>query len=686
MRIPAVIFACLLALTGCDKTPATHLPATPPVPSGLASGLDLAGLDNSIRPQDDLFRFANGTWLSNTEIPADKSSWGSFNILQDKSLEQLRIIVDDAATHPDGDTAKLKIGNFYKAFVDAPNIESLGATPLAEELETIAALDSHADVARYFGVGNAIGIDSPVQFWIDQDAKNSLQYIVYFTQSGLGLPDRDYYFDNSQRGVEIREKYTAFLTLLLRLSAHPDPAAAATGIIALETQLATHHWSKVANRDRDKTYNKFSTEQLAVMLDQYNFPDFLHGLGLNADTGQQRNVIVRQPSYIAALNELFTTVDVQTWKDYLRVKTLTSFAPFLSRAYADAHFDFYNRTLSGQPQQEPRWKRAINAINSTAGELLGQLYVARHFPPQAKTRMLELVDNLVTAYRQSIDELDWMSPPTKRAALEKLARFTPKIGYPDRWKDYGDLHFSSDDLVGNIRRARIFSHNYDLNKLGKPVDRGEWYMPPQQVNAYYNPGLNEIVFPAAILQPPFFDLHADDAVNYGAIGAVIGHEIGHGFDDQGSKSDGDGNLVNWWSDADRKQFEQKTRHLVSQFAAYEPLPGLTLNGELTLGENIGDLGGLSIAHKAYMLALQGKPAPTIDGFTGEQRVFLGWAQAWRVKRRDELTEQLIKTDPHSPPEFRVNGVVPNIDSFYQAFDVKPGDGLYLPEEQRVRIW
>ncbi len=681
MRLAAVIFTCLVVLSGCNKTP-----AKPPAPVNMNSGLDLAGLDIRVRPQDDLFRFANGTWLATTEIPADKSSWGSFNILQEKSLEQLRVIVDDAALHPDGDSIKIKIGNFYKAFVDEPNIESHGATPLAQDLDAIAALHSHADVAAYFGTRNAIGIDSPLQFWIDQDARDARQYIVYFTQSGLGLPDRDYYFDNSQRGVEIREKYAAFLTHLFRLSSHSDPATAATGIIALETQLATHHWSKVANRDRDKTYNKFTSGQLATMLDRYNVTGFMQGLGLDTGADQQQHVIVRQPSYIAALNELFTTVDVQTWKDYLRVKTLTSFAPFLSTAYADAHFDFYQRTLRGQPQQEPRWKRAINTINSSAGELLGQLYVARHFPPQAKIRMEELVDNLVTAYRQSIDELDWMSQPTKRAALEKLARFTPKIGYPERWKDYTDLHFSSDDLVGNIRRARIFSHNYALNKLGRPVDRGEWFMPPQQVNAYYNPGLNEIVFPAAILQPPFFDLHADDAVNYGAIGAVIGHEIGHGFDDQGSKSDGDGNLVNWWSDADRKQFEGKTRNLVSQFAAYEPLPGLPLDGELTLGENIGDLGGLSIAHKAYMLALQGNPAPTIDGFTGEQRVFLGWAQAWRVKRRNELTEQLIKTDPHSPPEFRVNGVVPNIDSFYQAFDVKPGDRLYLPEEQRVRIW
>ncbi len=677
MRITTVIFACLVILGGCDKTPA---------PSHKNSGLDLAGLDTRVRPQDDLFRFANGTWLGNTEIPADKSSWGSFNILQEKSLEQLRTIVEDAAAHPDGDTAKVKIGNFYRAFIDEPKIESRSATPLAEELKAIAALENHADVAAYFGTRNAIGIDSPLQFWIDQDAKDSLQYIVYFTQSGLGLPDRDYYFDDSQRGLEIREKYTAFLTQLLGLSTHPDPATAARAIVALETRLATHHWNKVANRDRDKTYNKFSNEQLAAMLDQYNFIGFVQGLGLQTGAHQQRHVIVRQPSYVGALNELFTTVNVQTWQDYLRVKILTSFAPFLSTAYADAHFDFYNRTLSGQPQQEPRWKRAINAINSSAGELLGQLYVARHFPPMAKTRMEQLVDNLVAAYRQSIEELDWMSPSTKRAALEKLARFTPKIGYPDRWKDYGDLYFDADDLVGNMRRARIFNHNYELNKLGKPVDRGEWYMPPQKVNAYYNPGLNEIVFPAAILQPPFFHLDADDAVNYGAIGAVIGHEIGHGFDDQGSKSDGDGNLVNWWSDADRKKFEEKTRNLVVQFAAYEPLPGLTLNGELTLGENIGDLGGLSIAHKAYMLALQGKPAPTIDGFTGEQRVFLGWAQAWRVKRRDELTEQLIKTDPHSPPEFRVNGAVRNIDSFYQAFEVKPGDGLYLPEEQRVRIW
>ncbi|HAD10071.1 MAG TPA: peptidase M13, partial [Porticoccaceae bacterium] len=533
-----------------------------------------------------------------------------------------------------------------------------------------------------FAKFNAIGVDSPLNFWINQDDKDSTRYTVFLTQSGLGLPDRDYYFDDSERGREILEQYRSFITRLLTLADIEDAEQATQRIITLETRLAEHQWNKVDNRDSEKTYNPHTIAELRQLLSDYHLDSLLAGVGLDG----QEQFVLRQPSYAEALNHLLPQIDMDTWRDYLRFNVLVSFAPYLSQAFEQAHFDFYRRTLSGQPEQQARWKRAISSINGYMGELLGQLYVARHFPPEAKTRMVELVDGLITAYRSSITELEWMGPETRQKALTKLAMFTPKIGYPDKWKDYSRLAIDASDLVGNIKRARTFDHQYQINKLGKPVDRSEWFMAPQRVNAYYNPGMNEIVFPAAILQPPFFNMAADDAVNYGAIGGVIGHEIGHGFDDQGSKYTGEGNLESWWTEADRAAFERRTGQLVEQYAAYEPLPGLTLNGELTLGENIGDLGGLSIALEAYRQSLDGKPAPVIDGLTGEQRVFMGWAQAWRVKRRDALTERLIKTDPHSPPKYRVNGVLPNIDAFYSAFDVKPGDKMYLPPEQRVKIW
>jgi predicted metalloendopeptidase len=667
-------FICLLLLSGCDsKTPEKETKR---------SGLERQGMDSSVRPQDDFFAYANGQWMRETEIPADKSSWGSFNILHEKSLDQLQVIIEEAANSATEDPAQQRIGNYYKAFLDTEAITELDLAPLATELVLIEIMETHADVASYFGRSNALGIDSPLNFWVDQDAKDSTQYIVYFTQSGLGLPDRDYYFDETERGQEILNKYRAYIDQLMTLANTKVSEQSVDNIIAIETALAEQHWNRVDNRDNDLTYNKLSDADLQALLPDYHLSDFLDGLGI----GKQNEVIVRQPTYVQALNKIFTHTSVKQWQDYLRFKVLNAYAAYLPEAYEQLSFDFYQRTLSGQPEQQPRWKRAVNSINANIGELLGQLYVAKHFPPEAKTRMVELVDQLIAAYRQSISQLEWMSPTTREKALEKLATFTPKIGYPDQWKDFSSLEIKADELLGNIRRANQFNHQLQIDKLGKPVDRNEWFMPPQKVNAYYNPGMNEIVFPAAILQPPFFDLKADDAVNYGGIGAVIGHEIGHGFDDQGSKYTGSGNLENWWTDEDRHNFEQRTHNLITQYSAYEPLPGLPINGELTLGENIGDLGGLSIAFKAYELSLEGKPAPVIDEFTGQQRVFLGWAQAWRVKRRPELTERLIKTDPHSPPEFRVNGVVPNIDAFYSAFDVNEGDGMYLPPEQRVRIW
>ena len=675
-----------------DKTSSATSPAVSQLtkPASITSGIDLSGMDTSVRPQDDFFTYANGNWLNSTEIPADKSSWGSFSILHEKSLNQLQAIIEESSLPQNEESGsadkaantKAKIGAFYQAWLNEDELERRQLSPISRELEVINTARNHKHIITLFAAYNAIGVDSPLNFWVGQDDKDSTRYTVFLTQSGLGLPDRDYYFDETERGREILKTYQNFIIQLLSLADIPAPDQTAKDIIALETQLAGHQWTKVDNRDSEKTYNPRTTDQMQNLLSQYDFDAFITELGIS----NQSQYIVRQPSYLEALNTLVPEIDLQTWKNYLKFNVLVSYAPYLSTPFAQAHFDFYNKTLSGQPEQQARWKRAISSINGNIGELLGQLYVAKHFPPEAKVRMVELVDNLIAAYRTSISELEWMSPETRHKALAKLELFTPKIGYPDKWKDYSNLIVADDDLVGNIKRARTFNHNLQIEKLGKPVDRSEWFMAPQRVNAYYNPGMNEIVFPAAILQPPFFDLQADDAVNYGGIGGVIGHEIGHGFDDQGSKYTGEGNLESWWTDQDRSSFEQRTQQLVEQYAAYQPLPGLSINGELTLGENIGDLGGLSIALKAYQQSLNGKPAPELDGLSGEQRVFMGWAQAWRVKRRDELTERLIKTDPHSPPKYRVNGVLPNIDSFYTAFDVKAGDPLYLAPEQRVRIW
>ena len=673
MRTPGLLLlASVLLSVGCGGPPANPV-----------SGIDRTGMDLKVRPGDDFFAYANGKWLAETEIPADRSTWGSFPILQEQTLLQLREIAEAAARDASpADTAQARIGAFYRAFMNEGQVAERGLAPLADELSAIAQLTDHAAIAAWFGHASVLGVSSPLELSVNQDDKDATRYILYLDQGGLGLPDRDYYFDTSAHGQELLAKYRTFLEKLLALAGEPAPEAAAARVIDLEARIAEHQWTRVANRDAEKTYNPRSGDQLHALLANYNLDGFLHAQGIDGIA----SAVVRQPDYVAALDGLFAATPPDVWRDYLRVRLLSAFAPYLPPAYADLHFDFYNRTLSGQAKPQERWKRAIDSLNGHLGEQLGKLYVERHFPPAAKARMEELVKHLLDAYRASITELDWMSAATRARALAKLDRFTPKIGYPERWRDFSGLALRNDDLIGNIRRANAFNHAYEVTKLGRPVDRHEWFMPPQQINAYYNPGLNEIVFPAAILQPPFFNLAADDAVNYGAIGAVIGHEIGHGFDDQGSKYDGDGNLNNWWTPEDRANFEARTRALVAQYGEYEALPGRKVNGELSLGENIGDLGGVGIALRAYRMALGGKTAPVIDGFSGEQRLFLGWAQAWRLKRRDQLAEQLLRVDPHSPPEFRVNGVVRNIDAFYEAFDVRPGAKLYLPPGERVRIW
>jgi predicted metalloendopeptidase len=648
----------------------------------LTSGIDTQGMNLEVRPQDDFYEYANGGWLANTEIPADEVGWGSYMTLRKESLEQSRVIVEDAAENPESDIDKRKIGDYFNAFMDQAAIEKRGIAPIATDLANIDALNTHADIAGYFGRSNAIGVDGPLNLYVGQDDKDATNYALFFMQSGLGLPDRDYYTDDSERGKFIISQYKNYINAVLHHSGRFDGEQAAEQIFALERSLAAMQWSKVDNRNADKVYNKYSKDAFIGLLSNLNPDQYLSDIGAN----EIDYVIVSQPSYFQALNNIFIDTDVAVWKDYLRVRLLTSFAPYLSADYVDTHFEFYAKTLSGREQQQPRWRRAVSSINRYLGELLGQLYVEKHFPESSKARMTEMVDYLIAAYADSIKNLPWMTEATKQQALLKLSKFTPKIGYPDKWRDYSALAVQENDLVGNIKRARVFGHQRNLAKLGQPIDRDEWFMAPQQVNAYYNPGLNEIVFPAAYLQAPNFLPSADDAYNYGTIGSTIGHEIGHGFDDQGSKYDGDGNLKSWWTVEDRANFEQRTKGLVQQYDKFEPLPGLFVNGELTLGENIGDLGGTAIALKAYRMSLQGKAAPVIDGFTAEQRFFLGNAQSSRLKWRPQILELIVRTDPHSPDKYRVNGVFANMQAFYQTYQVKEGDDLYLPQNQRVRIW
>lgn len=672
--------AAAALLVACSQDTATTEAPAPAKP--MKSGVELTGMDTTVRPQDDFYAYANGNWLKTTEIPADQYGWGSYMTLRDDSLTHLRAIVDEVAGDVEDNEAAAKIGNYYSAWIDEARVEEVGMSPLETIFADIDRLDDHNALARWFGENNEFNIDGPFNLGVGQDDKDSTQYVIFVFQSGLGLPDKDYYFDDSERGLQLRDGYIAFVEKLLATSGYADASGAAKRIMALETRLAEHHWDKEDSRDADKIYNKTMDAELGELLSNFNLDDYFAGIG----SGRQDYVIVSQPSYLEAANEIFMATDLDTWKEYARLNTIFAFAPFLQKDVVDAQFEFINKTLLGAEEQQPRWQRAISSMNGNLGELLGQLYVEKHFPPEAKVRMADMLDNLSAAYADSIENLEWMSDETKEKALEKLSKFTPKVGYPDVWRDYSTLEISADDLVGNIMNARRFNHYRQIDKLGKPIDRNEWFLPPQTVNAYYNPSMNEIVFPAAYLQPPNFQLDADDAYNYGAIGVTIGHEIGHGFDDQGSKYDGDGNLKSWWTDEDRANFEKRTKGLVEQFNQYEALPGLFVNGEFTLGENIGDLGGTAIALKAYRMSLKGKESPVIDGFTGEQRFFLGHAQSSRIKWREQLIELLIKSDPHSPDVYRVNGVMPNVDDFYTAFDVKEGDALYRPAEERIRIW
>jgi putative endopeptidase len=680
--------ACALLLAACGKSeappPAPAAAPPPPPPKVLVSGIDKSNFDPAVRPQDDLYKAINGAWLTKTEIPADKSNYGSFTQLDDAAEEQLKEIIEKAAAKPNkaAGSDEQKVGDFYTAFMDDKKADELGTKPVDAMLAKIDAIKSTAELPALLAEFLKEGVNGPLGGLVNQDAKDSTKYAVYFLQNGMiGMPDRDYYLSKDDKFAKLRAAYQAHVTNLLTMVGDKAAAANAKAVLAMETKIAEKHWTRVDSRDDEKTYNKYEVDKLNALTPGFDFAAFVKAGGVNDST-----VIVAQPSAYTAFADQMAHQSLFTIKAYLKVQVLDSFAPLLSKPFVDEQFSFFGKTLRGIQENKPRWKRGVENTENALGEVLGRIYVAEHFPPEAKTRMTKLVANLLDSYKGSISQLDWMSDETKAKAQEKIAKFTPKIGYPNKWKDYSKLTVAADDLVGNVMRSSQVEYDRQIDKLGKPVDRDEWLMTPQTVNAYYNPGMNEIVFPAAILQPPFFDMNADDAVNYGGIGAVIGHEIGHGFDDQGSKYDGDGNLKSWWTDADRKAFETRTKALIEQYNHFCPSPGNCTNGALTIGENIGDLGGMTIAYKAYHASLGGKDGPVIDGMTADQRFFMGWAQVWRRKYRDEEITNRLKTDPHSLSEYRCNGIVANLPAFYTAFDVKETDKMFLAPEKRVKIW
>ncbi len=660
------------------------------------SGIDRTNLDPSVRPQDDFFRYANGGWLSTTQIPADRSRFGSFDVLGDAAERDVRAIIEDAAGGRVQDRDAQRVGAYYTAYMDSARVEQRGISPLQPDLDRIAAVTSPESLARYFAQNGRSFGPSPVGAYVGVDDKNSSRYVFNITQSGTGLPDRSYYLEDAFAAA--RAGYLAYLTTLFDL-AHADGvamtddgAARAARVLALETEIARAQWTRVQNRNPEATYNPMSVADLASAYPNIHFATVLGEMGV---TGRIDSVVVAQPPFLVGLDSLMAAVPLGTWTDYARVRTLSSAAGVLPTRYASANFDFYGRQLRGQQVDRPRWKKGVSATAGTFGESVGRVYVARHYPQAAADRMEALIGNLREAFRSSITGLEWMSPETRERALDKLDTYTYKIGAPSEWEAYEGLDVSADDLVGNIRNASDWGYRDMMSNLGTDPDRTEWGMTPQTVNAYYNPAFNEIVFPAAILQPPFFDVDADDAVNYGGIGAVIGHEFSHGFDDQGSQYDAQGNLANWWTDADRAAFTEKTDRLVAQYDAYTPYPDTNVNGRLTLGENIADLSGLTMAYRAYQRSLdangdgtvsQNEQAPVIDGFTGDQRFFMGWAGAWRSMAREAALRQQLQTDPHSPGEYRANGPLGHVDAFYTAFDVQPGDPMYVAPADRIRLW
>lgn len=670
-NIKITLLAATVMMVSCEKK------------EPLVSGITKKNMDTLVNPGDNFQEFVNGKWMKNTKIPADKSSYGAFDMLYDQSQKDVKAIIEEASkgSFADGSDQQ-KIGDFYASYMNRKERDAKRITPIQPELKAIDAIANYSDLAAFFGTANRTGLAAPFAISVTQDFKNPNVYTLMTWQGGLGLPEREYYLQNDPKMVDVRKKYVAHIENMFKLTGMPNPAESAAKIMALETTLAKNHMTKEDTRETSKLYNKYEIKNLKTLMPDFDWNAMLAKAGI----ANQKIVVVSQVEYTKSLNNIIKNTPLDTWKTYLKWSLINNTASHLTTSLDKANFEFYGKTLYGTEKQEDDWKRAVNAVNGSLGEVVGKVYVEKHFSPEAKERMTGMVKNLLKAYAESIKKLDWMSEATKKQALAKVDKFMIKIGYPDKWIDYSSLKVAKNDLYGNAQRSTEFEYNRLLNKLGKPVDRTEWGMTPQTVNAYYNPSLNEIVFPAAILQPPFFDLKADDAVNYGGIGAVIGHEIGHGFDDQGATFDGDGVMRNWWTDADLKAFKAKTEALVAQYNGFKVFPDLNVNGAFTLGENIGDLGGLSIAIKAYKMSLNGKEAPKMDGYTGMQRVFLGWGQVWLDKSREESLRSQVAGDPHSPAKFRINGVVRNVPEFYEAFNIKPTDSLYLAPEKRVKIW
>ena len=654
-----------------------------PVPGKAAVGdfgLDLATVQPSVRPGDDFYAYANGKWLDTFQIPADRSSYGAFDKLEDLSEERVRQIIEGAAAgHSAAGSPEQKIGDYFSSFMDQKAIEANGLTPVSADLQRITTAKSKDDIATLFG---SPGFASLYDLDITPDLKDPDRYSVLISQSSLGLPDRDYYLNDDPKLQEIRQKYLAYVEQMLTLGNVGDAHAKAAAIMDLETDIAKAQWPIEKRRDVEATYNPRTKAQLLKLAPGFAWQAFLDASQL----GSRENLVLAELTAIQELGAVFKRTTLATLQAYLAFHYLSDHAPYLPKKLDEARFGFYGQALRGQPEQRERWKRAVTAVDDALGEQVGQVYVAQYFPPESKAKVQQLVANLRASLSDRIDHLDWMTPQTRSRAHEKLATFVTKIGYPDKWKDYSALEVRRDDLIGNVKRAALWHWNYLLARLDKPVDRSEWQMTPQEINAYYNPQNNEIVFPAAILQPPFFDANADDAVNYGAIGAIIGHEIGHGFDDQGRKFGPDGGLEDWWTPKDADEFTTRVSRLIKEYSQFEALPGLKVNGANTIGENIGDLGGLNMALHAYQLSLHGAPAPVLDGLTGEQRFFLSWAQAWRMKFRDGALREIVMSDVHSPPRFRVNGTMPNMSQWYAAFGVQPDDKLFMKPEERVTIW
>jgi putative endopeptidase len=657
----------------------------------LTAGIDAAELDPAIRPQDDLFRHVNGKWIARTEIPSDKARYGSFYVLAEEAEQAVREIIEEAQGADPG-TEEAKIGDLYSSFLDEAAIERRGWSALTEDFDRIAALADVPGFVRELGRLERLGAGGFLQAFVDNDPGDPERYLVFIEQGGLGLPDESYYTE--EKFGEIRTAYRAHLERMIEMSGHPDAGAAAQRVFDLETAIAEHHWDNVKTRDSQATYNPMTWAEFEALAGSGSgglMATWLEALDVPA--GSFAEVVVREPSFIGGVAGLLDDARLDAWRDWLRWQVIRSSAPYLHAEVVNANFDFYGKTLTGTPELRARWKRGVSVVEGAMGEAVGRIYVERHFSPSAKVAMDDLVAHLVDAYRESIETLEWMTPATRERALDKLSKFTPKIGYPVKWRDYSSLEIVPDDLLANVRATTEFEFQRELGKIGKPIDRDEWFMTPQTINAYYNPGFNEIVFPASILQYPFFDESRDAAANFGAIGAVIGHEIGHGFDDQGSQFDGDGRLTDWWTAEDKAAFEARTASLISQYDALEPaqLPGHHVKGDLTIGENIGDLGGLGIAWKAYLLSLgvstgSTTDLPVVEGLSAGERFFLSWAQAWQVKLRDEEALRLLSIDPHSPNEFRCNQIVRNIDVFYSTFEVTPTDALWLDPEDRVTIW